>query len=86
MISKAIISIFQPVFRRPLCHSFLKLSFKTFLLCNFEPVRLNDAVFIRSSICLWSLLMTSSSVLAFLRMEGRFLSSTRRPEKGGHSV
>jgi hypothetical protein len=42
-----------------------KTLFKNFLLYNFEPVRLNDAVFIRSSICLWSLLMTSSYFLAF---------------------
>jgi hypothetical protein len=50
-----------------------KSFFKTFLLYNFEPVRLNDTVFIRSSKCLWSLLMTSSSVS---RMEGTGLSST----------
>ena len=42
-----------------------KTFLKNFLLYNFEPVRLNDVVFTRSSICLWCLLMTSSNFLAF---------------------
>ena len=47
-----------------------KTFFKTFLLYNFETVRLNDAVFIRSSKCLWSLLMMHQASSRFA--DGRY--------------
>jgi hypothetical protein len=63
-------------FRLSLCHAFLKVPLRLFLLCNFESVVLNDAVFYRY---LETLLFTCDDDTMrprVLRMEATVLSST----------